>query len=84
LRKNFRRKTARRKSFLGHARRLNDLPIEAATSRPTQDSLPIGASCVVSGDLDRASKPLMQLESTLTCPACQYQAIETMPTDACQ
>ncbi|MHB8267220.1 GDCCVxC domain-containing (seleno)protein [Bradyrhizobium sp.] len=26
----------------------------------------------------------MQLESTLTCPACQHQAVETMPTDACQ
>jgi hypothetical protein len=26
----------------------------------------------------------MQLESTLTCPSCQHQAIETMPTDACQ
>jgi hypothetical protein len=31
-----------------------------------------------------ASEPLMQLESTLTCPACQHQAVETMPTDACQ
>ena len=26
----------------------------------------------------------MQLESTLTCPKCQHQAVETMPTDACQ
>ncbi len=26
----------------------------------------------------------MQLESTLTCPMCGHQAIETMPTDACQ
>ncbi|KRQ92615.1 hypothetical protein CQ10_21205 [Bradyrhizobium valentinum] len=26
----------------------------------------------------------MQLESTLTCPSCEHQAIETMPTDACQ
>jgi hypothetical protein len=27
---------------------------------------------------------LMQLESTLTCPKCNHQAVETMPTDACQ
>jgi hypothetical protein len=26
----------------------------------------------------------MQLQSTLTCPTCTHQAIETMPTDACQ
>jgi hypothetical protein len=26
----------------------------------------------------------MQLESTLTCPACQHQAVETMPSDACR
>jgi hypothetical protein len=26
----------------------------------------------------------MQLRSTLTCPKCSYQAVETMPTDACQ
>jgi hypothetical protein len=26
----------------------------------------------------------MQLEFTLTCPACSHQAAETMPTDACQ
>ena len=26
----------------------------------------------------------MQLESTLTCPHCGHQAIEQMPTDACQ
>jgi hypothetical protein len=26
----------------------------------------------------------MQLQSTLTCPICQYQAVETMPTDACE
>jgi hypothetical protein len=26
----------------------------------------------------------MQLQSTLTCPKCSHQAIETMPTDACQ
>lgn len=24
------------------------------------------------------------LQSVLTCPACGYQATETMPTDACQ
>lgn len=26
----------------------------------------------------------MQLESTLTCPRCGFQAIEKMPIDACQ
>jgi hypothetical protein len=26
---------------------------------------------------------MMQLESTLTCPSCGHQAVETMPTDAC-
>jgi hypothetical protein len=26
----------------------------------------------------------MQLESKLTCPACGFEAIETMPLDACQ
>jgi hypothetical protein len=26
----------------------------------------------------------MQLESTLTCPRCSFQATEKMPTDACQ
>src|ERR1700682_5809260 len=26
----------------------------------------------------------MQLQSTLTCPKCSYQAVETMPPDACQ
>ena len=26
----------------------------------------------------------MQLESTLTCPECGHQMVETMPTDACQ
>jgi hypothetical protein len=26
----------------------------------------------------------MQLQSTLTCPVCGYQSLETMPTDACQ
>ena len=26
----------------------------------------------------------MQLQSTLTCPKCSHQAIEMMPTDACQ
>lgn len=25
----------------------------------------------------------MQLQSTLTCPACGHNATETMPTDAC-
>jgi hypothetical protein len=27
---------------------------------------------------------LMQLQSTLTCPACEHRATEAMPTDACQ
>jgi hypothetical protein len=35
LRKYFRRKNTPRKSFLGHARRLNDLPIDAAKVWPT-------------------------------------------------
>jgi hypothetical protein len=26
----------------------------------------------------------MQLQSILTCPKCSRQAVETMPTDACQ
>jgi hypothetical protein len=26
----------------------------------------------------------MQLQSLLTCPHCAYEAVETMPTDACQ
>jgi hypothetical protein len=26
----------------------------------------------------------MQRQSTLTCPKCSFQAVETMPTDACQ
>ena len=26
----------------------------------------------------------MQAESILTCPKCSHQAVETMPTDACQ
>ena len=25
-----------------------------------------------------------ELQSTITCPSCGHQAIETMPTDACQ
>jgi hypothetical protein len=35
LQKNFRRKNTPRKSFLGHAQALDDLPIEAANGRPT-------------------------------------------------
>ena len=27
---------------------------------------------------------MMQLQSTLTCPQCGKQSVETMPTDACQ
>jgi hypothetical protein len=26
----------------------------------------------------------MILKSTITCPSCQHEATETMPTDACQ
>ncbi|MEH2514548.1 rRNA maturation endonuclease Nob1 [Bradyrhizobium sp. AZCC 1610] len=26
----------------------------------------------------------MQLQATLTCPACGHQSTETMPTNACQ
>jgi hypothetical protein len=29
-------------------------------------------------------KEAIHLESILTCPACGFSAIETMPTDACQ
>jgi len=29
-------------------------------------------------------RSVMQLDSTITCPKCGHQAIETMPTDACQ
>jgi hypothetical protein len=36
LREVFRGKNTARKSFFGHARLLNDLPIAAATARPTQ------------------------------------------------
>jgi hypothetical protein len=31
---------------------------------------------------DEAMRVLLQ--STLTCPTCGYQCLETMPTDACQ
>ena len=27
---------------------------------------------------------MIELQSTITCPECGHQAIETMPTDACQ
>jgi hypothetical protein len=26
----------------------------------------------------------MELQSTITCPQCGHQQVETMPTDACQ
>jgi len=32
----------------------------------------------------RKAGHMMQLESTLTCPSCGHQSVETMPTDACQ
>jgi hypothetical protein len=28
--------------------------------------------------------PVIQIESTLTCPRCGYQSAEQMPTDACR
>lgn len=30
------------------------------------------------------SDGVLKLRSTLTCPNCGHEAIETMPTDACQ
>src|SRR5664280_686164 len=36
------------------------------------------------GSAPASDKPLMQLKSTLTCPKCGHQSVETMPTDACQ
>src|ERR1035437_2348893 len=36
------------------------------------------------GSPPSSDKPLMQLNSTLTCPKCGHQSVETMPTDACQ
>lgn len=27
---------------------------------------------------------MIELQSTITCPACRHAAVETMPTDACQ
>jgi hypothetical protein len=36
LKRNFRRKNTRQKSFLGHAQALNDSPVEAAKDRPTR------------------------------------------------
>jgi hypothetical protein len=27
---------------------------------------------------------MIELRSTITCPACGHQAVETMPTDACR
>ncbi|MFY9643042.1 MAG: GDCCVxC domain-containing (seleno)protein [Rhodomicrobium sp.] len=27
---------------------------------------------------------MVQLQSAITCPACGFRSIETMPTDACQ
>lgn len=27
---------------------------------------------------------MLELQSTITCPACGHQATETMPTDSCQ
>ena len=26
----------------------------------------------------------MELQSVITCPACNYKALETMPTEGCQ
>lgn len=30
-----------------------------------------------------AAAPMMQLQSTLTCPSCGHPSTEAMPTDAC-
>lgn len=30
------------------------------------------------------NEPKLELRSTITCPECGHQAIETMPIDACQ
>lgn len=30
------------------------------------------------------STPTITLQSTITCPKCNHQETETMPTDACQ
>lgn len=30
------------------------------------------------------STPSITLQSTITCPKCNHQELETMPTDACQ
>ncbi len=27
---------------------------------------------------------MVQLQSAITCPACGFRSVETMPTDACQ
>src|SRR3984893_12675064 len=40
-----------------------------------------GPSCIM---FSAKQEPILQLQSTLTCPTCSYQAVETMPTDACQ
>jgi hypothetical protein len=43
------------------------------------------SSCCATPGVDPASKGnLVELRSTLTCPRCGHQEIETMPTDACQ
>ena len=40
-----------------------------------------GPSCIM---FTAKQEPILQLQSTLTCPKRSYQAVDTMPTDACQ
>ncbi len=34
--------------------------------------------------MSSASDPVVELESTITCPSCGHEETETMLTDACQ
>jgi hypothetical protein len=49
--------------------------LRAQRGLPECDWHPIGS---------HGSALAMQLQSTLTCPHCEHQAVETMPVDACQ
>lgn len=44
----------------------------------------IGTVVALSAFEGHQDSPVMQLQSTLTCPACGHTTAETMPTDACQ
>ena len=68
LRKNLRRKNAARKSFLGHARRLNNLPIETAKARPTPRFAAHGGSFVGPRSAVRSSAGL-EATRTNSAPA---------------